>query len=222
MPSFESPLGNKRVAGPVMREIDVPDESDFNQENIVNPVVRRRAQMPDLDEASIQNFQAKLQGIERSPAELEQEFVTARKAKLSGKERLGDSAKRRIEMLLNMTKTTHSVDIEGNVFVLQTIPSKYMEEAIMSISRFDGTVQAPFEARRQFLARSIVSIAGVDFNQFVGSNNFDVKLEFIDEIDESLLNRLYSEYLFMAEKAKDRYSVKNEADAREVMEDLKK
>jgi len=222
MPGFESPLGNKKFGGPGMREIDIPDESGMSPENIVNPVVRRRASLPPLDESAIQSFQNRIQEAEQDPAELEREFREARKAKISGKEKLNDGAKRRLEMLLNMTRTTHDVKIDGNVFVLQTLSGKSMSEAIMAASEYDGTVQSPFEVRRQFLARSLVEIAGVSFSQFVGSEDLEVKLSFIDELPEPLLNRLYDEYLKMADIAKNRYSIKNEMEAKEIIEDLKK
>jgi|SRR6185436_1030030 len=221
MPSFESPLGNKKfgTTSP-LRELDIPDETEFNQDNIVNPIMRRKAAMPILDDQAMQNFQNRLQ--EKDPAEIEREFREARRVKVSGKERLNEGAKRRLEMLLNMTRTTHEVNIGENIFVLQTIPSKSMREAIMVASEYDGTVQAPFEARRQFLARSIVQIAGVEFGQFVGSDSLQSKLSFIDELDEPLLNTLYGEYLKMSEIAKNKYSVKNNIEAKEIVEDLKK
>lgn len=223
MPSFESALGNKKFGNTMpLKEIDIPDESEFNQENIVNPIVRRKTSMPILDENAMQSFQNKLQESEVEPAEIEREFREARRVKLSGRERLNDGAKRRLEILLNMTRTTHEVDIGENIFVLQTIPSKSMREAIMAASEYDGTVQAPFEARRQFLARSITQIAGVEFGQFVGSDSLQIKLSFIDELDEPLLNRLYNEYLKMSEIAKNKYSVKNDTEAKEIVEDLKK
>lgn len=222
MPSFDSSLGSKKFGSSSLKEYDIPDESDIRPEEIVNPVVRRRASMPPLDEVAIQNFQNRLQESERDPAEVEREFKEARRAKISGKEKLNDGAKRRLEMLLNITRTTHEVDIAGNVFILETLSGKSMREAIMAASEYDGTVQSPFEVRRQFLARSITYVAGVEFGQFVGSNSLEAKLTFIDEIHEPLLNRLYSEFLKMSETAKNKYSVKDEAEAKEIIDDLKK
>ena len=223
MPGFESPIGNRVLSSQSMRELDIPDESQFNQENVVNPVYRRKQAMPNLDEESIQSMQARLQQeAQQDPAQLEREFHEARRAKVTGKEKISGGAKRRLEMLLGMTKTTHTVDIGGNTFSMQTIPAKFMREALVAISEFDGTVQAPFEARRQFLARSLVHVAGVEFSQFIGSDAVEDKLVFLDELDEPLLNRLYSEYLSMTEQAKEKYAVRSEADAKEVLEDLKK
>jgi hypothetical protein len=97
-----------------------------------------------------------------------------------------------------------------------------MRDALMEASRFDGTIQSPFEIRRQLLARSITEIAGVSTEQFIGSADVEDKCAFVDELDESLLNRLYDEYLSLVKEAKDKYAVKTEEDVKEVIEDLKK
>ncbi len=225
MPNFESSLGNRKLGQSSLREIDIPDESEFNESNIVNPAVRKQAGMPALNQASIQSLQNRLIESERDPEEIEREFREAReakKAKLAGKERLNDGAKRRLEMLLNMTRTTHSVELDGNMYVMQTIPSKAVREAIVMASQYDGTVESPFEVRKQFLARSLVQIAGVEFEQFIGTSSLDSKLAFIDELDEALLNRLYDEYLEMDSLSKSKYSVKTDADVKEIIADLKK
>lgn len=222
MSGFESPLGSKKFTVPNLKEIEIPDESGFHQEDSVNPLFRRRASLPALNEQSIQQLQSKITASEQDPAEIEKEFKEARRAKLTGQERLNEGAKKRLEMLLNMTRTTHSIDIEGNPFVFQTIPSKSMREAIMSISAYDGTVEFSFEVRRQFLSRSLTHIAGVEFEQFVGSHSLEAKLSFIDALDEPLLNRLYDEYLAMGENARKKYAIKNEQDVKDIVEDLKK
>jgi hypothetical protein len=228
MPSFDSPLGSKKLAAQSLKEFDIPDESGLTQEQVVNPVFRRKAAMPSLDEAALQNFQHRIDhefDHSPDPIEIEREFKGAReakRAKISGRERLNDGAKKRLEMLLDMTRTTHEVNIDGTIFILQTLAGKSMREAIMEASEFDGTVQSPFEVRKQFLARSLISIGGATFSQFVGSDSLEVKLAFIDELHEPLLNKLYDTYLKMTEIAKDKYSIKNENDAREIIEDLKK
>lgn len=217
MGSFDSPLGSKKFAGQPMREFDVPDESE-------NSVQARRPrpnfQNQELDMNSVSNFQHKVEGLD--DAEIERQIREARDAKRSGKERLNEGAKRRIEMLVGMTRTSREVNLENNIFILQSMKSKDMREAIMLASQFDGTVQSPFEIRRQLLARSLVQVAGVDFAQFVGSNTLEAKLEFIDEQDEHLLNRLYDEYLELTRDSKNKYAIKNVEDVKDLIDDLKK
>lgn len=198
---FESPLGSKQFASQPLREYDVPDESQYHTNTMTfgTPI--------DEDE---------------EVSNIEREVKIAREMKRTGKERLNEGAKRRLEILLGMTRTTHVVDINGTKFEFQTLKSKEMREAIMKAAEFDGTIQSPFEIRKQFLARSLVRIAEVDFNQFIGSNSLEAKLEFIDELDDSLLNRLYKEYIAMVDESKNKFAIKNEDDAKGIVEDIKK
>lgn len=195
MPSFESPIGNKRIFNSQMREFEVPDESGYESN-------------------SIEYNQEELLRKER-------EFKEAKERKL-GKERLSEGAKKRLEMLLGMTRTIRTVKIGEMQIVFQSLKSKEMKEAILESSKFDNTLQAPYEIRKNLLARSIVSIEGVEFSQFVSSDSLETKLSFIDELDDAFLSRLFEEYLKTAEEAKNKFSIKNNEDANNVIEDLKK
>lgn len=228
MASFDSPLGKKKFSGPQMKKFDVPDEGDNFQSQLDSnePVVRKRA-ASQINFDQIREFQAKMQReempiYERDPSDIEREIRQAKEDRRVGRERLSDGAKRRIEMLIGMTRSHREVDIDGNVFVLQSLKSKEMRDALMAASEFDGTVQSPFEIRKQLLARSISHIAGVEISAFLGSYDLDVRFTFIDELDESLLNRLYDEYLILSKEAREKFAIKTQEDAQEVMSDLKK
>jgi len=197
MAKFESPLVNKSFGGSGMREFEVPDEGD-------QPMPRGR--MP----------------MEEEHYHEEPKIIQAPMRSNQSKTKLSDSAKKRIEMLLGMTEMTRKVDIDGNVFILQTLPGEEVRDAVKAIMPFDGTIEAPFEARRQFLARSLTHIAGIEIHQFIGSYEFDVKLSFIDNLGNAFLDRLYEEYTILSNESKNKYSIKTAADAKEVVEDLKK
>jgi hypothetical protein len=97
-----------------------------------------------------------------------------------------------------------------------------MSDAIVAASAFDGTVQSPFEIRRQLLSRSLIQIGGVDIDQFLGASDLESKLSLIDELDDSLLNRLYEEYLNLSRECKKKYAITTTVEAKELVEDLKK
>lgn len=201
---FDSPISNKQFTASPLKEFSVPDESDYDQD-------------------SMHEFQEKInRESQRDPAEIEREIKAAKEARRTGKERLGEGAKRRIEILLGMTRTTHKVDVDGIEFVFQSLKAKEMRESLIVVADYDNTIQAPYEVRKQFLARSIVSVGGVDFGQFIGSNTLESKLEFVEELDDALLNRLYDEYLKMAQEARNKFSIKTDDEAKEVIEDIKK
>jgi len=227
MPKYNSPLGNKQFDGQSLPEYDVPDET----EQYDQPVMRSHGpsmhgSQPQVDIATAIAYQNRLQEAQEpafdNSLEIEREIRQAKEAKRTGRERLNDGARRRVEMLVGMTLSTREVNLEGNVFVLLALRSKEMRAAIMAAAEFDGTVQSPFEIRRQLLARSLSTVAGVEVAQFVGSNTLDAKLQLIDDLPEALLNRLYSEYLILVQEAREKFSVKSPAEAEEVIADLKK
>ncbi|CAB4196495.1 hypothetical protein UFOVP1290_15 [uncultured Caudovirales phage] len=227
MATFDSSIGKKKMAGPQMRQIDIPDDSNYSEEYEESPIKRRQQlPQPPIDMNSIRDFQNKIQfndpDADDELANTEREFKQARDAKRNNKERLNDGARRRIEMLVGMTKSSREIDIGGNIFILQTLKSKEMREAIIAASRFDGTVQSPFEIRKQLLARSLSQIAGIEAAQFVGADDIESKFAFVDELDEHVLNRLYDEYLILVKESRDKYSIKNDTDVKEIIEDLKK
>jgi hypothetical protein len=226
MGNFDSPLGKKSFSGQSLREYDVPDGADEQYEELPQQVMRtpRKIQfagkIEPLDQDAISQFQESV--AQRDGSQVEREIRAAKEARRNGIERISEGAKRRIEMLIGLTRTTRDVDIEGNIFTLQSLKSKEMRQAIMTVAKYDGTIEGPFEMRKQYLARSITHVAGVEIDQFLASNTIEAKLAFIDELDEPLLNHLYNEYLELLKVAKEKYSINTVDEVKEVLEDLKK
>lgn len=210
MPGFESPIGSRNFQGQGMREVEVPDISGYTP--------------PNMDE--IREFQARAEqhahhhGHVHQQPSYSQEMPVAPRQEVSNK--ISESARKRIEMLLGMSQTIREVKIENNVFVLRSLKAKEMREALTAVIEFDGTVQGPYEIRKQLLGRSLTHVAGIEIGQFLGSNTLESKFIFIEELDESLANRLYDEYLALSKESKEKYGVKNSEDAKEVVEDIKK
>lgn len=234
MPEFRSPLGNKQFQGQPMRDFSVPDESGPQGPSGPPRQVRpqRQHEEPVFDERAMREFQASQMQFEqqqypqqppvRELSEVEQQILAAKKAKREGKERLSDGARKRIEMLLGMTRLTRDIDIDGQIYRVQTLTSEEIREALVSTAEFDGTVQFIFEMRRQLLARALVVVAGVEIHQFLNSYDLEDRLYFIELLDHALLIRLYNEYNDLAQQAQNKYSPKTEAQVKEVLDDLKK
>lgn len=220
MPNYESPIGKKQFKQ-TTREFNVPDESGF----VPQQVRPRQDPMPVFDENEMRQFE---DNMHPSPPQMrevnnvEQQILEAKRAKREGKERLSDGARRRIEMLVGMTRLTKDVEIDGQLYRLQTLKSRELREALVATSEFDGSIQLVFETRKQLLARSLIVVAGMEIGQFLSSDDLQTKLDFIEEMDHSLLLRLYNEYVILANDAQDKYSLKTEEQVKEVIEDLKK
>lgn len=221
MPKFESPISNRQFPNQPMREINVPDETGYQ-----SPPPGGRHAPPNIDPVALQEFQSRLQPPPppqmREMTQVEQDILAAKKAKREGKERLSDGARRRIEMLLGMTRLSKDVEIGGQMYRVQTLTSQELRDAVVASAEFDGSVQFIFENRKQLLARSITVVAGVEIDQFLNSNDMEDRLAFIELMDHALLLRLFNEYNILAREAQDRYNPKTEEQMKEVAEDLKK
>ena len=217
MGNFDSPIGNKQFQGS-MKDYSVPDETRQTR--------TFESSAPVFDENEMQEFQNRMQPQAQSQTReinnLEREMMEAKKARREGKERLSEGARRRIEILINMSRMTRDCTIENQSYRLQSLTSKDFREVLVASSEFDGTIQFIFENRKQILARSITVLAGVDFNQFINSNELQMKLDVIEELDHALLTRLFDEYVILAKEVKDKYTLKTDEDVKEVLEDIKK
>lgn len=228
MASFDSPLGKKKIPqSHQFREFSVPDESD-NEFN-----VQRAINQPGMKELNLDEIRAFNERMNASFADVPQpqnasvmqEMNTAKQLKQRGKERLSEGGKKRLEMLLGMTKSNKEVSINTGDqvinFVLSTLSGKEIREALLASSVVSG-IEELFEIRKQFLARSLISIGDLTIDQFVGSSDLEDKLLFIEELDDVILTRLYNEYLSLAADAKKKFGINSEAAGKEVIEDLKK
>jgi hypothetical protein len=208
MPEFNSPNFKRTVQSTVgqkpLREFTVGAPEDLPPE----PQAMR--------EMSQQQF-----------ADMEQNVKEARREKLSMMDKISDPAKRRIEMLANIGRSYKDVVLEGSTFSLRTLKAKETEEATMMTFFTEGKegksqLEANFDARRQQLARAIFKIDGQDVAHILGGNDLDTKLNFIDELEESVVIKLFDEFVILKEESRNKFTIKTEADAKEVADDLKK
>lgn len=248
MANIKSDIANKGFKGPAMRQFEVPDESeafdpahspfDYTPDdapsgvvpldlNAINQSLISRG-LPALDaaaEKAVAARNAQIYGQAPPPQSNASAFsnvAAARKLKATGKERLGEAAKRRVEMLCGMFSLTRTVELGGQIFILRTLKGKEIKESIMAASVHDGTVAVPFETRKQYLSRSLVQIAGTEVEMFLGDDSTEARLEFVEELPETILGVLFTEYLLLAEESSKKYGINNEATAKEVVADLKK
>jgi len=212
MAGYDSEIGSKKFGGSQMRSFDIPDESGYQE-----------PYPPQMNPQLMQQVQQMQQmAPPEDIAEIERQVREARAMRKMQTSKISDGAKKRLEILMGMTRTTREVEVDNNKFVLQSLKGKELREAIIESSKFDNTIEFPFEIRKQLLARSLVEIANVSVDQFIGSGELSARLSFIEELDDALLSRLYSEYTIMAKEARDKYSVQTEEDAKVVVEEIKK
>lgn len=198
---FNSPIFRKRMAtmnsqSPTMKEFIVGEPEDHEMNNFETN-----------DDESLK---------------IEKQIEQARREKNS-MPKITDQAKKRLEILTNIGRLTHDVKLEDYTFTIKSLKSKETKEATLSaIGNTANNAELSFEIRRNILARSISKIDGKEIELILGSDLLDKKLELIDDLEESVVVKLYEEFQKMKDLATNKYGVSSDKDASEVIEDLKK
>jgi len=157
-------------------------------------------------------------------AEAEEAAREARKQKLANMNKIGDEAKKRIELLADIGRLTRDVIIGGYTFSLRTLKAKESKEAALATFSTSITqLEASYEARKQQLARSIHKIDGEPLEVILGSKSLDDLMRFIeDNLEDVVVEKLWSEYISLKEESRTKYGINTSKEAEEVAEDLKK
>lgn len=159
-----------------------------------------------------------------SQGELEAAIREARAQKLANANKIGDEAKKRIELLANIGRLNRDVKIGGYTFSLRTLKSKESREAALATFATSVTqLEASYEARKQQLARAIFKIDGEDLEVVLGSRNIDDVMKFIeDNLEDIVVEKLWDEFISLKEESRSKYGINTVKQAEEVSEDLKK
>lgn len=204
---IESKLGRQAYSGGSSdrRVFTIPNEDQQFQGSIQQPPRRRDSE--GLDEEQIK------------------ELESARKMKMDRENRISPEARTRIEFLSGIGRLEESVKVENTKFTLQSLKAYEQEEVFDCISNLGDVtaVKMQFEIRAQTLARAIYAIDDQPLGIVVGSNHIEDKVAAMRELDENVADYLYKWYQEnIVKKAQSKYSVKNEEEAKEVVEAVKK
>ncbi len=226
--TIRSALGEQTVQSQPIRTFTVPDASQDQFDPLPDnlPVFRGQAYQETPPQSSYNAPQpSRRSGMgSGSMGELkaqEEAMARARAAKFAPS-RLSPAAKARIDALCGISRVERLVDIDGQQYGLNALKNRENREALLAASQFDGTIESPFEIRKQLLARSLFSVAGTDIDVFLGDSSLEARLDLVDELPELVCTKLFDEYNIMFSEIRDKYFPKTEEDVKEVLEDLKK
>lgn len=146
----------------------------------------------------------------------------ARKARIMASKRINSVAKERIEILTGLGRCYDTVEFEGVTFSIQSLKSGEMREVVRISNNALNAADSYFEARLQTLARSIYEIDDQPISVVLGSNKLEDVVAWLEDMDENLVELIHNRYLEMIRKNKTKFAIKNEEDAKEVAEEIKK
>jgi hypothetical protein len=229
MPKIVSSIGSREFpAGPGMRKFTVEDPT-MSDDDFDNPSGRLRRHQQ-------QEAQPKGPALEDYTRE---EIMDARRRKMDEINRVSEPARQRTEILIGIGRATKNIEVvsgnESVTFSIRTLKGREIKQLMRYVGSLSSTgsnittSEASIVARDIILAWSIYAIDGVNFDLFLNISNqanedeiLSDKLEFIENLDESLIGHIYSEYGILTKNNASRFSIKDEADAKEVSESIHK
>lgn len=172
-----------------------------------------------VDEAAFQRQQAFLEAKRR-----EEEVQKLRVAKQKGTLGITDLHRQRIGYLTNIGRQYREVKLDTSIFTLRTLKAKEIKEAFIAASQSNpkNDLELSVEMQRQQLARSLCKIDGHDLEIALGSTDLTVVLEVLDELEENVFDILSTELAKLRAESKEKFEIKNQAEMKGVIEDLKK
>lgn len=148
------------------------------------------------------------------------ELEQLRLAKKESLQKAPEGAKKRLEFLLGISRLGEDVEVDNVSFSIRSLKARETQEVIEAIMSIQLSAIQAFEMRAHTMARAIYAIDGQDISVVIGSNKIEDRVNFVKELDESLLNYLYDRYTKMIQLNNKRFELGTEE--QEVIENVKK
>lgn len=204
MSDFNSPLGRRQFASSGQRVLTV-DDSTLNAKTLSN-------QARDIvQEERLLSSQEEIEAIQ-----------TARKIAVAAARRISPVAKERIEILTGLGRCRDKIEFEGVSFSIQSLKAGEMRDIVRISNSASNASDSYFEARLQTLARAIYEIDDQPLFVVLGSNKLEDVITWLEDMDENLVEFIHNHYLDMVKKNRTKFVIKDEKDAAEVAEEIKK
>lgn len=141
-----------------------------------------------------------------------------------------ENVKRRIEMLTEIGRAQTTVNVDNHEFVLRSLKGREIRHIVQITSDLakESRPDTIYDIRVQTLAYSLVSIDGVSIDSLLGSFGLPYeeaiyrRKQLLEDLDEAVLNYIFADYQKLMRDNMERFGIKNEADAKEVAEQLRK
>jgi len=196
MPDINSPLGRRAFAMDSKRVLTVPNVEDAQE-----------------------NYQSSQEVVPEKGLEAIQAI---RKNKLTTSKRINPVAKERIAILANLGRCFEEVEFENVTFSIQSLKNGEMRDVVRLSNTALDAADAFFEGRTQVLARSIYEIDGQPISLVLGASSLEEVVAWVEDLDEALVDFIHNKYVAMVKKNKSLFVIKDQKDAEEVSEEIKK
>lgn len=126
----------------------------------------------------------------------------------------------RLELLTGIGRVADTIEIENVSFSLRSLKSKEFRKTLEYVSKLRlGQVEEVLMLRICTLALSLYEIDGNPLSTIIGSHDLKDKVEFIDDLEESTIQKLWSAYSSMVNVDVSKDLGK---DSNEIVDNIKK
>jgi len=152
----------------------------------------------DIPDSEIKNphYKPVQQQMKVTPEKEQEMFEKFQEAKRQ-KNTINPESKKKIEALLGLRKIIKSTTIDGITFTLKNLNANCTRIAYKAVAERSATnVDMMFYSRNVYLALSLHEIDGQPIEEILGEKEIDIdtRLSLIDEMDDNIINELYSFY----------------------------
>lgn len=132
-------------------------------------------------------------------------------------------AKNRLDILLGIARSAKDVEVEGVIFSIRSLKAKEIREITERLTELNTNSEVinRLDMRNYMIAFSLYAIDGQDIDLVIGSNSIEDRVEFVGELDESLLQYLANVYWEMKADNDKRFSDLGK-DQGEIEDNIKK
>lgn len=227
--SINSPLGRRNLAAqqsqqPQQRVLSVPDESmEYEEEDFTPRNPYAQGPVPTHLQPNMPAKPHLQQQQLRQPQTHLDEVKDMRRQVIASSTRVSSDARDRLNYLAGIGRQTEDVPVDSTTYSLRTLKGKEGRLALKAASKFpDGTPENYYTLRNYSLAQAIYAIDGMDLEMIIGDATIEAVIEhLLDEMDDVVVDFIYSKFLALHNRQKSRFSLAPET-LKEVAEDVKK
>lgn len=200
---ISSQLGSVGINAQNQRELVIDDQSDYESQipNHLrnNPNIRINEQ----EAHELRN--------------LSREAASAKK-----NERPPQRAVSRLEVLVGIGRLTTEVEIDNAKFCLRSLKNKEIRDVINKSLTEENSFNQTMTLRNYTLAYSLFEIEGDSISNYIGSDDFDSRVELIEEFSSNTVDALWKAYNDMQDSYKKTINEDLGSDAKQVSDTIKK
>lgn len=224
---FESSIGKTVVDGERRKVLTVDDEQGTEGGSFVVPAENETYPereggnlelRPGGDDSFVQPITKRLSDDEAK------DLFARRKAILDEEKRVNPILKKKVEVLTGIGRETDTVEVGSDKISIRTLKAKESKALAKLAELFNAVspVDFVFDIREQTLARSVYAINGVKVEDIIDSDDIQDKVDLLNELGDPAIAYLHERYTVLATKAREKYSVRTNEEAKEVAEAVKK